>query len=899
MLTAARRFWVAIVVLTAITQFCLAAPADRRAFDNAVKFLDDGFYARAEEEFGKFVREFPGSPLLSEAILCQAQARFKQANATGAIQLLQTGQGMTNAPADQYLFWFGEAYFLQKDYRKASDSFAKLLKDHPGSSRALEASIKEAGARALLREWPRVIELLQQTNGVFQTMGRTNPSAPGALEGYLLLSEAQLAQANYPAADQALQPLGKLLLKPDIAWGRQHLICRIRVAEGKLPEALQASAELMVLATNAARRDLMADSAAFKAGVLERLSRPEEAIAAYQDNLSEGVPVERQRQALLKITELYLAQNKVAEAAQMLERFTAQYPGAESADLALLTLAELRLRQHVSGSATNRVEVGTNGVAANYLDQAFGSLNLLISRFTNSPLLGKAEFDLGWCYWFTNKMPESARAFRSALDRLPVSLDSARAHFKLGDTCFRQRDFIGALTNYNAVLEQGAAMPEPARREIETNLFEAALYQTVRTALAAGTPSAATNALQRLLTWYPRGFHTDRAVLIAGQEVSRGGNPAEARQMFSQFITNAPESALVPELNLAIAWTYEQENNWNLAITQYENWLTRFGNDPARPRAEYYRAMAYYQAGHETNSFTCFTNFIAQFPAHELRPRAQWWVAGYYADAGRLLEAESSYQLVWPKNLPPSELGYQAQLAAGKIAVARQAWLQASNYFITALYNDTNCPTDIRVEALFAYGDVLSLADSAETNKLGNFEEAIRVFGRICDEYPTHRCAALAWGRKAGCLLQWAQYSHQYEAASNAFQRVIDAPLADARARSNARIGLAIILEKQAQQQKAQADQAPLLQAALRQCLDVVYEIDLRAGEKPDPFWQKEGGLMAGRLLETLQEWSQAANLYRRLQVLLPPLRERLEEKIIKAQENLGRTHEKPAARPG
>jgi TolA-binding protein len=328
MLIVGRRIWVALMLLTAAAQLCAAAAPESRAFDTALKFLKDGFYARAEEEFGKFAREFPGSPLLAEAILCQAQARLKQANAAGAIQLLQTGQGLTNAPVDQYLFWLGEASFQQADYRKASEAFARLLKEHPGSARALEASIHEAGARAQLREWPRVIELLQQTNGIFQTVSRTNPAAPGVLEGYVLLSEAQLAQANYPAADLALQPLGKLLLRPDIAWRRQYLICRIRAAEGKLDEALQASTNLVILATNAARPDLLADTSAFKAGVLEGLGRPQEAIIAYQENLSAGAPAERQRQALLKITELYLAQNKVADAAQMLERFVSHYPTA-------------------------------------------------------------------------------------------------------------------------------------------------------------------------------------------------------------------------------------------------------------------------------------------------------------------------------------------------------------------------------------------------------------------------------------------------------------------------------------------------------------------------------------------------------------------------------------------
>ena len=63
-------------------------------------------------------------------------------------------------------------------------------------------------------------------------------------------------------------------------------------------------------------------------------------------NLAEGIPAERRRQALLKIIELSMAQNQIPQAAKTLENFLSQYPDAALADLALLTLGELRLRQY-------------------------------------------------------------------------------------------------------------------------------------------------------------------------------------------------------------------------------------------------------------------------------------------------------------------------------------------------------------------------------------------------------------------------------------------------------------------------------------------------------------------------------------------------------------------------
>jgi len=471
-------------------------------------------------------------------------------------------------------------------------------------------------------------------------------------------------------------------------------------------------------------------------------------------------------------------------------------------------------------------------------------------------------------------MAQSEEAFQAAVQRLlPLSAEQGRAYFKLADAQFRQKRFTEAIANYTSLVSRFASL-----EEVKSNLFEPALYQTVQAGLAAGDLAAATNALAKILAWYPDSFVTGSALLMTGQAISRHGDPAGARALFLGFSTNAPSSALLPVVKLAIARTYEMENNWDAAIQQYDVWLDTFTNHQARASAEYYRAWANDAAGRQTNALRLFTNFVARFPASPLTPRAQWWVADYYFRLGdtNYLEAEKNYQLVFLNtNLSPSPLKFRAIMMAGQAAVGRSSWEDAMKYF-TNLTSDLNCPADLRAQALFAYGDYWTSRES--TNKLADYAEAIKVFSEIGQSYPTNHLAVLALGRMASCLLQLKQF----EAASNTYQQVIVSPLADATTRSRAKVGLAIVLEKEAEGAGA-TERIALLKGALNQCLDVV----LAEGQEPDPFWMKEAGLKAGKLAEAMEDWETAIKVYKKLSELLPALRPSLEERRLKAEKHL------------
>ena len=163
-----------------------------------------------------------------------------------------------------------------------------------------------------------------------------------------------------------------------------------------------------------------------------------------------------------------------------------------------------------------------------------------------------------------------------------------------------------------------------------------------------------------------------------------------------------------------------------------------------------------------------------------------------------------------------------------------------------------------------------------------NFELATNVFGRICQLYPTNELGVLAWGEIGDCALQLAAY----DAATNAYAQVIASPFANISARSQAQIGLGLVLEKKSAL-AAGDDQRTLLELAKNNYVDVLFKKNLRDDEIADSFWVNKAGLQAAAAAETLGEWEQAADIYTELKKWLPQLSDSLDKKIAELNTHL------------
>jgi TolA-binding protein len=849
--------------------------SEQRDYAAAEAAFQDSMWNRAETEFADFIKKYPASAQISEARLMQAQAEFEQGKYSQSIALLQTNEASAGNLGDAYVFWVGSAQFTNSDYSASAETFAHLVSTYPGSTYSLDGVINEAAARAKLGQWEQVDKLLQGSR-IFQDAARTNAMDKRVLRGRLLLARTFLAENHPDSAVAVLQSAEEFKSRPDLDWQRLYLLCQAHLADGNTNQALALTTNLMNAAVLANNPVLSAQSVAEQARILEANGKLSDAVLAYQQNLAANVPEEWQRLAIMKIAELSAAQTDFPAAENALQNFQSRFANSPAMDSVVLALGELHLKNYVVQRTTAR----------NDLLQAQTYFNQFIDTYTNSPLLGRAFLGRGWCFWHEKNWTDAAADFQSATEKLPPSVEQAVAYFKLADAQFRENDLNDAYKNYQVVVENFTNFPA-----VDEALGAEALYQMLRVAVQKRDLPAADAAVARILKIYPQSGAAETGTLIDGEARSDFGQPAKAREQFRQFELTFTNSQQLPLVELDIAKSYQLENDWPMAISNYDSWIEKFKDQPRLlPSVEYARAWANFQGGRTTNAFLLFTNFLAEFPSNaDLTPVAQWWVADYYADQGDWTKAEKNYALVF-QNWPDSTLAYPAMYMAGRAAMGWQGYDDAKSYF-TGIIGITNVPPQyaknpgdwysLSARAWFDYGDVFMQQPSTDTNNpYANYIKAIGYFQLgVCTLYPGSQQAALAWGEIGDCYYQLAGQAPQYYTnAADAYGQVIGSDSAGVADRSQAQVGLGMVFEKRAALDAA--NQTAFLQSALNNYLDVFFGKNLRDGEMASPFWVLQAGQRALPLMDTLGI-GDVNKFVDKMEILLPQDKDALEKKRL------------------
>jgi len=102
--------WVAFLAALSffVTAHTQAASAEARAYEAAVRLYDGAAFDLAETELANFIKNYPDSENVAQAILLQAQSRFRQNKYDAALALLRERSINAGKLADQYRYWIAE-----------------------------------------------------------------------------------------------------------------------------------------------------------------------------------------------------------------------------------------------------------------------------------------------------------------------------------------------------------------------------------------------------------------------------------------------------------------------------------------------------------------------------------------------------------------------------------------------------------------------------------------------------------------------------------------------------------------------------------------------------------------------------------------------------------------------
>ncbi|MBN9689932.1 MAG: tetratricopeptide repeat protein [Verrucomicrobia bacterium] len=810
-----------------------AEPAEQLAFDAAIRDFELGQWERAVRSLEEFGTKFP-------------QSTFK-------LEALQRRQ-----------FAAAELALSKAEYAAAAAAFADYAKTYPAGGRAGVAAIREAQAHLKLGNGAAALAVLEAPEGPFaqQLAQGTHPAT--LFGGLLVKAEALRAAQRWADAIAALTQADPLATTPSEKAARWQMLAGVQEAAGQLEAAAQAAEEWSRSLGQDSPIEHRAEASALAGRLWRRAGKKEAAEAAFGRNLAAGVPLDRQREAVLELADSALSRGDWATARERLQSFLNSQPADSQAARLRLQLGQTLFRQFLAG-----------GGATNPTPELLALLPLASAQFgdglTNSPpaeIAGPLRLGLGWSLWQegvlanqVERIREAETNFAAAAALLPPGPEQATARFKWADSQLRLGQPAAALTNFWWVIREYTN-----NATVDTTLVTPALLQAAQAGVAAGKPLESATAVEQLLTRKPAESEAGNITLVVAQAL---GDPTRGKALLDRFLALYPAGSLAPDAELGLATIELRSRQWTNALATLDAWVNRHTNHALLPKAEFDRAWAAVQAGLLTNAVNQFAALSVRFPTNPISQTASLWLADYYFSEGDYLRsAQACVNVLTNTAWRGNPLWHQARLKAAESARRRQSFSDAQEQLVEIL-NDRSTPTNLVPSALFALGETqLEQPPTAEAPPLDNYRKALEAFTAAA-QFTNSLVSVAALGKMADCHLQMATRStNSYAKADELYRRVLQSPRADLAARCKASVGLGLVAEKLAELQPALAPE--LLKAALNAYLDVVNGTLLRPGDKLDPWWVKEAGRQAGELLERGKRWSEAAALYDQLARELP-----------------------------
>jgi len=820
-------------------------PDPTSVFQAGVRLFEDGFYQQAKTTFEEWVNANPKHSLTNQV--------------------------------QEYILWSGAEQAGQDlDFSTASQFYSQLLRDYPESRRRLEFAFGEAWSRFQMRQYGRVAELLTDPNAPFplasiKTETSGDPKATTLrLRGKLLLAETWLKLEELEKSKAVLDAIPDWSLSNELVWRLEFLLTQLLLAEGNLTEATQSATRLLAWAGTTESEDWIAESVALKGDVQRANGQMEEALKTYQENLKPKTPENRRREARLKIIELNLLQKRPQTVIELLEE-TLQTAGSDaSIDVVHLTLGEMYLKQYF-GHDELKTEARINN-PGDLLVSARRHLDSLLKTFPQTSYLGRAQYALGWCLWEQGEYQHSFAAFESASKALEKSVEHAESVFKMADILYRSGREKQALIHYHALLDEYENY-----EQVREQLFDQILYQMLRSAIAAGDLDSASIAVQKILIQYPHGPLAQRSRLLLGQMLVHVERISDAREVFSQMLEQFDDFPLRPEVALALAHTYEQEGEWQMALKAYESWIETYKDHADRVKAEYARAWVNDRLGNEVQALAQFQQFVRQYTEHTLTPLAQTWIGDYFFNRREFENAEAQYRVVATELQQVS----QQQSAQARLMMAKCRFLlsdydgaigvmDAWNPF-TKKETDTTAlealGKDFAGEALLCLGDAyFERAIRSNPPNQDDIDKARGCYLNVPGVFMPNQWEARAWGR-SGDLLYFL--GEDYKEAYGDYEQASKYEKLSISMRSELDVSMGRVKERMSEAASG-ADQHRLLDEALEHYLNVVYMKNLPRGVTPDAFWIREAGVNAMKIFEITKNWEQAEKFSNYLTELLP-----------------------------
>jgi TolA-binding protein len=638
-----------------------------------------GDYQQAEEALTEYLSSAPGAPLRGRARLTLALVLLEAGDEEGARELLER---------------FVEEDWYDGQYEAGKVRLAALYLSAAQPEKALELTTKETQYKPEWRPWVRLyraealwqIGRLEEAEPLYRGLQGAEPAV--ARQAYRRLFALAELRGSFAEMERLVQSAERDLAGSEAVL--RELLIRVGIESYKRGSI--DLAEYFLKRVWDARPPLPEQAVVLYLAEIRLVrEQQEQAAAILQDYI--GLDPPERADALMRLADIRLTQNRFADAAEIYERFLRELPDSPRAREAatLLVYCQYRLGHWQSAIDSSRALQSADSLAP--FEQDLRRIEALaLARAGRAEEAGRrleqytatypedvqAELDLLKTKHALGDYPGVVEAASGLLSDNPdLSRDDPRSYllvrYLAGLARIGTRDYEGAFADLQAVSAGDPASVGLAVVEPYALYYRGwALYRMARLAEAR-------EVLFELIDRYGEHPLRSQAVYLAGwilyrmedyrgaipffQEASEGdgaqadqasflqakslvalGRDAEARALFTR-IAQGP-SPLADDALYESALLMAEEGRIDDAARAYLAVADRFPDSPLSEQAVYQRAFLLQEAGRSSQAAEAFAEYRRRYPEGEQISGALYWGGVALSDDGQLFGAVLLWELL-------------------------------------------------------------------------------------------------------------------------------------------------------------------------------------------------------------------------------------------------------------
>ena len=717
----------AIIHYRRFTESNPSSPYYRRAlYGLAWNYHFEDAHQWAAEHFAR-AREGHGDDLSARATYYEAvnQQLAKQPEAAIELYELFVERWPEHELAANAHFELAMAYYDQRRWQDAAETFTEVIEDYPDSGLGGEALFYRGNTEiaagefdGALTDFERAIEL---------------DAAPASLRDEVRFQRAWLQYRNddFAAAAEAFTTLYDQDERSDRGAEALFWSAESYYQLGELDRAAELFSEYLQSFPGGEHVDAAHYAlgwTSFRQGQYsEAATQFNRFLEAYRaSGTSEFVPY--RTDALLRLADSYYALKRYSEAIRTYRQVADQagdyalyqiaqsfYNSGEAFD-AISAFRDL-LREYPDSQWAEEAQYNLGYIFFQNqdYDQAVAEYRALIEAHPQDPLAAKAQYGIGDALFNAGRSEEAIAAYRVVLERYPSSAFVADAAAGIQYALISAGDEVGAA---RAIEEFIAANPNSA-------VVDELRFRQAEVAYQSGRSNQALTALQEFVRTSNNQTLLPEAYYYLGSIYADRGNDDQAISYLQPIIESYPSSARFPEAARLLGQLQLDTQRPQEALNTFRALESRRPDD-ARLLADarYGQAMALLQLGRRDEAERLLENAIQAAPdALEMAP-ASLGLARVYEGSGRYEDAERLYRQVVDRSR--DEIGAEALYRLGMMLIDRG--------------NARRAVEELgRMSVLFpGFNEWLArgyLAQARAFQALGQTGEASRVYDRVIEEF--------------------------------------------------------------------------------------------------------------------------------------------------------------------